>query len=209
MHLTPDLEALLRMGLAVLCGLAVGVNRAHHGSTPHPNRLRVHVLVGLSACLMVLAAGPDQEARSRVIQGVATGVGFLGAGEILVPSRPRKHAPPEVMGLSSAASIWFTASLGVTVAAASPLFAMVALVLALVTLSDRRNGGDLPPSSGLDSTFTAGSGAGQRSAPRIRLPISSRIRRAPGEETAGTALTEQASEPEPGDDDSTPQKRKR
>ena len=55
--MTPDLEALLRMGLAVLCGLAVGVNRAHHGTVPHPNRLRVHVLVGLSACLMVLAAG--------------------------------------------------------------------------------------------------------------------------------------------------------
>jgi putative Mg2+ transporter-C (MgtC) family protein len=93
---------------------------------------------------MVLAAGPDPEARSRVIQGVATGVGFLGAGEILVPSRPRKHAQPEVLGLSSAASIWFTASLGVTVAAASPLLAMVALALALVTLSDRRDGGDTP-----------------------------------------------------------------
>ncbi|MFM9048036.1 MAG: MgtC/SapB family protein, partial [Cyanobium sp.] len=79
--LTPDLEALLRMGLAVLCGLVVGLNRAHHGTLPHPNRVRVHVLVGLSACLMVLAAGPDVDARSRAIQGVATGVGFLGAGQ--------------------------------------------------------------------------------------------------------------------------------
>jgi putative Mg2+ transporter-C (MgtC) family protein len=155
MQLSPDLEALLRMGLAVLCGLAVGVNRAHHGSTPHPNRLRVHVLVGLSACLMVMATGPDAEARSRAIQGVATGVGFLGAGEILVPSRPRKHAPPEVRGLSSAASIWFTASLGVTVAAASPVLAMVALALALVTLSDRRNGGDGSPTPGQDETGAA------------------------------------------------------
>jgi putative Mg2+ transporter-C (MgtC) family protein len=83
--LTPDLEVLLRLGLAVLCGLAVGINRAHHGNTSHPNRLRVHVLVGLSACLMVLAAGDDPQARSRVMQGVATGIGFLGAGEILVP----------------------------------------------------------------------------------------------------------------------------
>lgn len=140
--LTPDLEALLRMGLAVLCGLAVGVNRAHHGNTPHPNRLRVHVLVGLSACLMVLAAGPDANARSRAIQGVATGVGFLGAGEILVPTRLPKHAPPEVRGLSSAASIWFTASLGVTVAASSPVLALVALGLALLTLSDRNPGGN-------------------------------------------------------------------
>ncbi|MFO0037516.1 MAG: MgtC/SapB family protein [Synechococcaceae cyanobacterium] len=133
----PDLEVLLRMGLAVLCGLAVGLNRAHHGSVPHPNRLGVHVLVGLSACLMVLAAGGDLNARSRAIQGVATGIGFLGAGEIVVPRQFDAAAPPEVRGLSSAASIWFTASLGVTVAASSPVIALVALGLALVTLSSR------------------------------------------------------------------------
>ena len=78
--LTPDLEVLLRLGLAVLCGLAVGINRAHHGNTSHPNRLRVHVLVGLSACLMVLAAGDDPQARSRVIQGVATRNWLPGGG---------------------------------------------------------------------------------------------------------------------------------
>lgn len=138
--LNPDLEVLLRLGMAVLCGVAVGFNRAHHGNQPHPDRVRVHVLVGLSACLMVLAAGPGADARSRAIQGVATGVGFLGAGEILVaPPRGRSH-PPEVHGLSSAASIWFTAALGVTVAASRPALALVALLLALITLSDRRPG---------------------------------------------------------------------
>jgi putative Mg2+ transporter-C (MgtC) family protein len=107
----PDLEALLRMGLSVLCGLAVGLNRAHHGGDrPHPNRVRVHVLVGLSSCLLLLAAGPDLDARSRAIQGVAAGVGFLGAGEIMTPSASTSaDAPHEVRGLSSAASIWFTA----------------------------------------------------------------------------------------------------
>ena len=143
-QVTPDLEALLRMGLAVLCGLAVGLNRAHHGSTPHPNRLRVHVLVGLSAALMVLAAGAEPNARSRAIQGVATGVGFLGAGEILGPGQLGGNdltsgARPEVRGLSSAASIWFTAALGVTVAASSPVLALAALGLALITLSNRGN----------------------------------------------------------------------
>jgi putative Mg2+ transporter-C (MgtC) family protein len=151
-----DLEALLRMGLAVLCGLAVGLNRAQHGDRPHPNRVRVHVLVGLSACLLLLAAGPGADARSRAIQGVAAGIGFLGAGEILTPPPNAGNASYEVRGLSSAASIWFTASLGITVAASSPVLALVALGLALVTLSvhppiDRRppeqssQRGDPPP----------------------------------------------------------------
>jgi len=146
----PDLEALLRMGLAVLCGLTVGLNRAQHGDRPHPNRVRVHVLVGLSSCLLLLAAGPDLDARSRAIQGVAAGVGFLGAGEIMTPSVTSSDAPHEVRGLSSAASIWFTASLGITVAASSPVLALVALVLALMTLSDHppKGGGRRPGSPG-------------------------------------------------------------
>jgi len=141
--LTPDLEAVLRMGLAVLCGMAVGYNRAQHFSEPQPNRVRVHVLVGLSACLMVLAAGADLSARSRAIQGVATGIGFLGTGEILVDRRgdgAGHPAAPQVHGLTSAASIWFTAALGVTVAASTPVLAVAALVLALIVLSQHGHG---------------------------------------------------------------------
>jgi putative Mg2+ transporter-C (MgtC) family protein len=145
MEANPAIESLLRMGLAVLCGLAVGLNRAHHGNVAQPNRLRVHVLVGLSACLMVLAAGTHDDARSRAIQGVATGIGFLGAGEILVPQQRPEHSPPQVRGLTSAASIWFTAALGVTVAASTPVLAGAALVLALITLSNHNNGSSAPP----------------------------------------------------------------
>jgi putative Mg2+ transporter-C (MgtC) family protein len=159
LSLSPELEMLLRLGLAVVCGLAVGLNRAHHGTLPHPNRVRVHVLVGLSACLVVLAAGYGDDARSRAIQGVATGVGFLGAGEILVAPPRGRHQPPEVRGLSSAASIWFTAALGVTVATARPALALVALLLALITLSDRRpNGGG---SAGGDGGGDAGGSGGR------------------------------------------------
>ena len=85
MPFTLDLQILLRLGLAVLCGLAVGINRAHHGNTSHPNRLRVHVLVGLSACLMVLAAGDDPQARSRVIQGVAPELASWGRARSWCP----------------------------------------------------------------------------------------------------------------------------
>ena len=178
--LTHELEALLRMGAAVLCGLAVGLNRAHHGVTPHPNRLRVHVLVGLSACLMVLAAGPDPQARSRAIQGVAAGVGFLGAGEILVPNQPGKQVLPEVKGLSSAASVWFTASLGVTVAAASPVLALVALMLALVTLSDR---GITRSSERPDSRASSSGRGGNRPEPEP-LPLAEQDKLHNGDEGA-------------------------
>jgi putative Mg2+ transporter-C (MgtC) family protein len=130
-----DLDALWRMGAAVSCGSAVGFNRFRNGRD-HPHRLRVHVLVGLSACLLVLAAGDGLDSRSRVIQGVATGVGFLGAGEILQEPRSRKRGEPaHVRGLTSAASIWFTAALGVTVATSSPSIVLIALVLALIVLS--------------------------------------------------------------------------
>jgi putative Mg2+ transporter-C (MgtC) family protein len=152
MESIPAIESLLRMGLAVLCGLAVGLNRAHHGNVPQPNRLRVHVLVGLSACLMVLATGAQADARSRAIQGVAIGIGFLGAGEILVPHGRTGKGPLRVRGLTSAASIWFTAALGVTVAASTPVLAAAALGLALLTLSSHGNGSEpgAPPDQARD-----------------------------------------------------------
>ncbi|WP_255010493.1 MgtC/SapB family protein [Cyanobium sp. ATX 6F1] len=141
--MSTELDALLRMGLAVACGLAVGLNRAHT-PTHRTNRLRVHALVGLSACLMVLAAGHDLQARSHAIQGVATGVGFLGAGEILVEPRSDRAGNVQVRGLTSAASIWFTAALGVTVAASTPILAAAALGLALITLYVTENGSSQP-----------------------------------------------------------------
>ena len=64
--------------------LAVGSSLAKHFNHPKFSRMRMHILVALNACLLVLAAGPDPNAHSRLIQGIATGVGFLGAGEILV-----------------------------------------------------------------------------------------------------------------------------
>ena len=138
-----DLDVLWRMGLSVVCGVAVGFNRSHSGRH-HPHRMRVHVLVGLSACLLVLAAGAGVDSRSRAIQGVATGVGFLGAGEILQePSSRKRGEPAQVRGLTSAASIWFTAALGVTVATSRPSVAAIALILALVVLTFAgRNGRD-------------------------------------------------------------------
>lgn len=104
----------LRLGLATLAGSVVGWNRQVEGKAAG---LRTHMLVSLGAALFVtvLLVGDmstSHDAISRAIQGVATGVGFLGAGEIIHLSRTSSRKP-QVKGLTSAAAIWVTAALGV------------------------------------------------------------------------------------------------
>jgi putative Mg2+ transporter-C (MgtC) family protein len=62
--------------------------------------------------LQTTIQSPNSDALSRVIQGVAAGIGFLGAGEILRPSIPPTSGK-EVYGLTSAAAIWVSAALGI------------------------------------------------------------------------------------------------
>lgn len=102
-----------RLTMALLAGGAIGWNRQ---ATGKPAGLRTHMLVSLGAALFVLlpllsSTSTSIDSVSRAIQGVATGVGFLGAGEILHQSS-EKSAKPNVKGLTSAATIWLTAALG-------------------------------------------------------------------------------------------------
>jgi putative Mg2+ transporter-C (MgtC) family protein len=71
------------------------------------------MLVALGAALFVIAPlefGMSSEGMSRVVQGLATGIGFLGAGAILKMERER-----EITGLTTAAGVWLTAAIGVAV----------------------------------------------------------------------------------------------
>ncbi|MDX2242187.1 MAG: MgtC/SapB family protein [Leptolyngbyaceae cyanobacterium bins.302] len=105
MHLT------LKLGLAVLLGGAIGWDREITGKA---GGLRTHMLVSLGAALFVLVplqTGASEDGVSRAIQGIATGVGFLGAGEIV--HRTLTSGKLKVKGLTSAASIWVTAGVGV------------------------------------------------------------------------------------------------
>lgn len=101
----------LRLGAALLIGAVIGIERHLHGQAAG---LRTHAVVALAAALAVLVVAPPSptglamaDAQSRVLQGILTGVGFLGAGVIL-------HAVGEhrIHGLTSAALIWITAVLG-------------------------------------------------------------------------------------------------
>ncbi len=105
-------ETALRLGAALIVGTVIGLNRELHGK---PAGLRTHALVTLGAAvatIIVLKApngsfAADQNAMSRVVQGILTGVGFLGAGVIL--RDPAGH----VTGLTTAATIWMCAVLGI------------------------------------------------------------------------------------------------
>ena len=120
-------EIAARLLVAVVCGCIIGLDRELHGK---PAGLRTHALVGLGAALVVVASGclanGDRRADvvSRVAQGVLTGIGFLGGGVIL-----RDPEEGHVHGLTTAATIWLTALIGV--ASGAGAFRELALGLAL------------------------------------------------------------------------------
>ncbi|BBU28659.1 magnesium transporter [Burkholderia sp. THE68] len=104
-------DAVLRMLTAMLIGCIIGIDRDLHGK---PTGMKTLGLVSLGACIatmcaqgfsMTLSADADV---SRAVQGIVTGVGFLGAGVIL--QNPREN---RVRGLTTAASIWVTAAVGI------------------------------------------------------------------------------------------------
>lgn len=130
---TIDLDAFaisIRLGAAILAGALVGIDRELNRK---PAGLRTHALVSLGAAIAVLATvassqgAPD--AMSRAIQGIITGIGFLGAGVIM-----QYEAERRVEGLTTAASIWVAAGLGIACGAGFVELAMIAVAATLVVL---------------------------------------------------------------------------
>ena len=121
-------DIVFRFGAATLIGALMGLYLELRGK---PTGLRMLGLVALASAVAVLAVAQHSAAdTSRVIQGVITGVGFLGAGVILHLGRD----VGAVHGLSTAATIWFTASLGVLCGLAAWRLLAVALVFTAILL---------------------------------------------------------------------------
>lgn len=108
--LAQTIRLLVRISVAMLLGAIIGLQREQYGK---PAGLRTHILVAMGSALFVIAgteAGLSSEGVSRVIQGLTTGIGFIGAGAIL-----KLGAQREIYGLTTAAGIWATAAVGVAV----------------------------------------------------------------------------------------------
>jgi putative Mg2+ transporter-C (MgtC) family protein len=130
----PDMRELarflIRLTAASLFGALIGWEREKRGKAAG---LRTHMLVALGSALFVVASlrtGLEGDALSRVIQGVVTGIGFIGAGAIL-----KVRGEHHIEGLTTAASIWLTCAIGVTVGQGGLGLGFVSVLFALVILS--------------------------------------------------------------------------
>lgn len=120
----------LRLLVAVALGAMLGYERESIGASAG---LRTHMLVSLGSAMFVLIplqAGMAIEDLSRVIQGVTAGIGFLGAGAIL-----KSQTEGEITGLTTAASVWLTAAVGMAAGMGREATAVLSAVLALIILS--------------------------------------------------------------------------
>ncbi len=123
-------HVLIRLLAATVLGAVIGFQRERAGK---PAGLRTHMLVTLGTAVFVLACsgvGMSSDGLSRVIQGIVTGIGFIGAGSILKLDRER-----DIQGLTTAAGVWMTAAVGVAVGLGSLGVALLSTVFTLVILS--------------------------------------------------------------------------
>ena len=121
---------IVRLGAAMIVGAIAGINRELGGKAAG---LRTHMLVAMGAAMFVLGAemtGLMGAQMTSVIQGVAAGIGFVGGGAILKFAEAN-----EIRGLTTAASIWMTAAIGIAAGLGHIGLAFVASLLTLLVLS--------------------------------------------------------------------------
>lgn len=119
----------LRLMMAALLGGLLGWERERKGKDAG---LRTHMLVTLGATLFVMVLqldGAEHDAISRVIQGIAAGIGFLCAGTILKSDRAS-----QIKGLTTSASLWYSTAIGIAVGLGREGTAVLGTLLALIIL---------------------------------------------------------------------------
>ena len=127
---TQFMQVTLRLLAAMVLGSVIGLQRERAGK---PAGLRTHILVSMGTALFVIACSSVDmglDGLSRVIQGITTGIGFIGTGAIM-----KQSDKLEIHGLTTAAGIWMTAAIGVTVGLGRIGIAILSVILGLIVLS--------------------------------------------------------------------------
>lgn len=131
-----ELSITIRLLLALLMGGFIGMERGRHGRAAG---MRTHVLVCVGACMTALVGlfMSDVSDATRIAAQVISGIGFLGAGTIMIRNQS------VVTGLTTAAGVWCTATIGIALGYGFYLAALVATVITIVTatLLTRLEGG--------------------------------------------------------------------
>lgn len=128
-----QVEILLRLCAAAIAGMAIGLNRDIHNK---PIGMRTLGLVALGSATVILSGSVyeglhfGQDAVSRVIQGILTGLGFLGAGTII-----KARDGTEVQGLTTASTVWIAAALGVTAGLGAWFITFAGTAMSLLVLT--------------------------------------------------------------------------
>lgn len=170
------LELMLQLGLATLLGGAIGLERELGGK---PAGLRTNILICLGSVLYthisIAMMGPDSSDPTRVAGQIVTGVGFIGAGTIL-------HARGAIVGLTSAATIWVVAAIGVALGSGFYLEGVGTTVIVLVVLAGLGRVEKLVERQAMRRTITVHA----RQGPSVLEDLESLVRRA-GLEVTGVA----------------------
>jgi putative Mg2+ transporter-C (MgtC) family protein len=124
-----EIDFVIRLCLAFAAGGIIGIERS---SRRQVAGLRTHILIAVgSCCLMLLSIWLPQQLNSgdpgRIAAQVVSGMGFLGAGAII-------RLGSNIRGLTTAASLWLTAAVGLTIGAGMFIAALTTVVLAIITL---------------------------------------------------------------------------
>jgi putative Mg2+ transporter-C (MgtC) family protein len=121
---------IIRLMIAAILGGMLGYEREQLGKSAG---LRTHMLVSLGAAMFVLVpqqAGVSDADMTRIVQGLVTGIGFLGAGTIIKGQNDK-----DVKGLTTAAGIWLTAAIGIAAGMGREATAVLCTVLALIIMA--------------------------------------------------------------------------
>ena len=130
----PDIATITRINLRLTLAALLGGMLGYERELKERNAgVRTHMLVAVGAALFVigpLQSGMEIADLSRVLQGIVQGIGFLGAGAIIVRTAERK-----IQGLTTAASIWATAGIGIAAGLGFEAMAVLSTIIVLIILA--------------------------------------------------------------------------